>query len=145
MICHGIMASTKSRMPEYAVPLSEIFQVSRQQKQKPKRKKRKKKLTTDKNAICYYDIRTPTCPAHIRMPRLFQRCAADPEKHGGHTKQEIHGHNGEPDEDSSSAVNPIRDEQQRNGERRLTPGLAADGQRYGNLSDQVHVVEVAEG
>ena len=42
-------------------------------------------------------------------------------------------------------MNPIRDEQQRNGERRLTPGLAADGQRYGNLSDQVHVVEVAEG
>ena len=101
-----------------------------------------KKLTTRENAIRNNNIWTPASPPYIWPPGLFQWRTVDPEKHGRHAKKEIHRNHSKPEEYPRPAVNAVPYKEQRNGERRLAPRLAADGQRDGDLADEVHVVEI---
>jgi hypothetical protein len=79
------------------------------------------------------------------MPRLFQWGAPNPKESRTHAKQQIHGHDGEPDEISCLAMNPIRYHQQRDGKRCFAPRLGANGQSDGDLADEIHIVEVLKG
>ena len=118
IIPHGMMARTKSITPEYAV--SSVSPLPERGPGAPR--------TAGKDVVRDDHVGAPAGPSDERMPRLFQRRASHPEQHRSDPQEQVHGNQGEPNEDPRLAMDAVGYHQQRDAKRGLAPRRGANRQ-----------------